>query len=64
MVNWLGVIATLGIGSVAAPVGLVTVAFAPQIWAVAVELGFVGLGIAPMIPLAMAAAQRAHGLAP
>ena len=62
LVDRIGAVGTVRVGSVAAFVGLVTAVFAPETWVVAVGLGLVGLGIAPMIPLAMDAAERAPGL--
>jgi len=62
LVDRIGSVGTLRVGSVAALVGLLTATFAPQTWVVAVGLGILGLGIAPMIPLAMDAAERAPGL--
>lgn len=62
LVDWIGSVGTLRVGSVAALVGLLTATFAPETWVVAVGLGILGLGIAPMIPLAMDAADRAPGL--
>ena len=62
LVDRIGSVGTLRVGSVAAFVGLLTAAFAPETWVVAVGLGILGLGIAPMIPLAMDAAERAPGL--
>ena len=62
LVDRIGSVGTLRVGSVAAFVGLLTAVFAPQTWVVAVGLGILGLGIAPMIPLAMDAAERAPGL--
>ncbi|MDR6906073.1 MFS family permease [Agromyces sp. 3263] len=62
LVDRIGSVGTLRVGSVAALVGLLTAAFAPETWVVAVGLGILGLGIAPMIPLAMDAADRAPGL--
>ena len=62
LVNRIGAVGTLRVGSVAAFVGLVMAVSAPQTWVVAVGLGLLGLGIAPMIPLAMDAADRAPGL--
>lgn len=63
LVDRIGPVWTLRLGSVAAFLGLVTAVSAPNTWVVAVGLGLVGLGIAPMIPLAMDAADRAPGLA-
>lgn len=62
LVDRIGPVGTLRVGAVAAFVGLLTVALAPQTWVVALGLGILGLGIAPMIPLAMDAADRAPGL--
>lgn len=62
LVDRIGSVATLRVGSVAAFVGLLIVVIAPQTWWVSVGLGVLGLGIAPMIPLAMDAAERAPGL--
>ena len=62
LVDRIGSVGTLRVGSVSAFVGLLTVTFAPETWVVAVGLGILGLGIAPMIPLAMDAAERAPGL--
>ncbi len=64
LVDRIGSVGTVRAGSVAAFVGLVAVVFAPEAWVVAVGLGLLGLGIAPMIPLAMDAAERAPGLDP
>jgi len=62
LVDRIGSVGTLRVGSVAAFVGMLTATLAPQTWVVAVGLGILGLGIAPMIPLAMDAADRAPGL--
>ncbi|MFC8681874.1 MFS transporter [Microbacterium ureisolvens] len=64
LVDRIGAVATLRLGAVAALIGLIAVVFAPQTWVVAFGLGLLGLGIAPMIPLAMDAADRAPGLEP
>jgi MFS family permease len=62
LVDRIGPAGTVRVGSVAAFLGLVTAVLAPQTWVLAVGLGLLGLGIAPMIPLAMDAAERAPGL--
>ncbi|MFE5409322.1 MFS transporter [Microbacterium sp. NPDC056569] len=64
LVDRIGAVGTVRVGSMAAFVGLVAAVFAPHTWVVAVALGLLGLGIAPMIPLAMDAAERAPGLDP
>ena len=64
LVDRIGAVGTVQVGAVAAFVGLVTAVFAPETWVVAVGLGLLGLGIAPMIPLAMDASERAPGLDP
>ena len=63
LVDRIGVTGTVRIGSALAFVGLLGVAAAPAGWVVVVGFTFVGLGIAPMIPMAMDAADRAPGLA-
>lgn len=64
LVDRIGAVGTVRLGAAAAFVGLLTAVLAPQTWVVAVGLGLLGLGIAPMIPLAMDAAERAPGLDP
>lgn len=64
VVNRFGSVRTLQVGSVTAIAGLVVVVIAPHTWVVvAVGLALLGLGIAPMIPLALEAADRAPALA-
>lgn len=63
LVDWIGVTGTVRIGSALAFVGLLGVAVAPTGWVVVVGFTLVGLGIAPMIPMAMDAADRVPGLA-
>jgi len=62
LVDRIGSVGTVRIGSVLAFVGLLGVALAPAGWVVVLGFGLLGLGIAPMIPLAMDAADRAPGL--
>lgn len=63
LVDRIGSASTVRVGSAVALVGLIGVAAAPSSWVVVVGFGLIGLGIAPMIPLAMDAADRAPGLA-
>lgn len=62
LVDRIGSVATVRVGSAVAFVGLLGVALAPSTLVVVIAFGLVGLGIAPMIPLAMDAADRAPGL--
>ncbi|GAA4046538.1 MFS transporter [Agromyces indicus] len=62
LVDRIGVVSTIRAGSMVALFGLLIAVLAPETWVVAVGLGLLGLGIAPMIPLAMDAAERAPGI--
>ncbi len=63
LVDRFGAVTTLRIGSVAAFVGVLGVFLAPSVIVAALAFALIGVGIAPMIPLAMEAADRAPGLA-
>lgn len=63
LVDRIGAVGTVRIGSALAFVGLLGVAAAPAGWVVVLGFGLIGLGIAPMIPMAMDAANRVPGLA-
>lgn len=62
LVDRIGAAGTVRVGSAVALLGLIGVAAAPSTWVVVVGFGLLGLGIAPMIPMAMDAADRAPGL--
>ena len=64
IVNRFGPARTIQAGSIASLIGLLIVVFAPNLVIVSIGLGILGLGIAPMIPLAMDAAERAPHLRP
>ncbi len=62
VVNRFGPIRTVQAGSIASLIGLIIVIIAPNPLVVSIGLGALGLGIAPTIPLAMDAAERAPHL--
>ncbi len=62
LVDRVGAVATVRLGAASAFLGVLAVAAIPAQAAVVVGFALVGLGVAPMIPLAMAAAERAPGL--
>ena len=64
VVNRFGPIRTVQAGSIASLIGLIIVIIAPNPLVVSIGLGALGLGIAPTIPLAMDAAERAPHLRP
>ncbi|MWB96964.1 MFS transporter [Agromyces seonyuensis] len=64
LVDRIGAVATVRVGSVVALAGMLLLVHAPAQPAVILGFGLVGLGIAPMIPLAMDAADRVPGLGP
>ena len=63
LVDRIGASATAQIGSALSLAGLLLVVVAPVAWVTIIGFGLLGLGIAPLIPLAMGAADRAPGLA-
>jgi MFS family permease len=64
VVNRFGPVRTVQAGSIVSIIGIVIVVIAPTPLVVSIGLGALGLGIAPMIPLAMDAAERAPFLRP
>ncbi|QNO38121.1 MFS transporter [Protaetiibacter sp. SSC-01] len=62
LVDRFGPVATVRLGAASAFLGVLAVGAVPAQAAVIVGFALVGLGVAPMIPLAMAAAERAPGL--
>ncbi len=64
VVNRFGPVRTVQAGSIVSFIGIVIVVIAPTPLVVSIGLGALGLGIAPMIPLAMDAAERAPFLRP
>lgn len=64
VVNRFGPVRTVQAGSMVSFIGILIVVFAPTPLVVGIGLGALGLGIAPMIPLGMDAAERAPFLRP
>lgn len=62
LVDRIGSVGTIRLGSAVALAGMIAVVAAPWQALVIAGFGLIGLGIAPMIPLAMDAADRAPGL--
>ncbi len=62
LVDRLGAVATVRLGAASAFLGVLAVVAFPTPVTVVAGFALVGLGVAPMIPLAMAAAERAPGL--
>lgn len=63
LVDRVGSVGTVRLGSVVALAGVLLVVLAPSHVVVVIGFGLLGLGIAPMIPMAMDAADRSPGLA-
>lgn len=62
LVDRFGPVVTVRLGAASAFLGVLAVGAIPAVPAAVVGFGLVGLGVAPMIPLAMDAAERAPGL--
>lgn len=64
VVNRIGPVATIRLGAVFALAGIATVVLLPETLFISTGLALIGLGIGPMIPQAMDAADRTPGLSP